>query len=439
MNIAKKRLHPKRVLSALVCLFAWLATAQHAMAQPAPFATPTPTPTPEPSNTQVQTREKKLQRPGETVHLTEKVVTQDNSVGTGVALFLGLDLGVISSITQLTDIESDKQGTQLGGRLVGSVYPENWVFDLGLGWFYSSISGEERLIDPETGNRDEQFSDVKVITYAAFAEIAARFRLTKNWQLGLALDAMFGEDLSFSSEAKPAAVTGLAGVQLFYGVPDKTADIRWGISAFTDITVQQRQLYWVLLSVQLGLPLVKPDTIYRERSLVSIRDKVEREEVKKVVSKVVSKDVVKFVLHQDTLRFPPRRAILGNENQRFMIELASTLKSVDDIWQDITVEGHVSPDAMGNGNDAMNVRLSSARAAAIRNALVAAGIRTEIAKSRGFGSAKPYDSTNLFSSLNERIELSFGGVTNAGRLNEVLNALQKRKGKPETCTAAGCK
>ncbi|MCA2959841.1 MAG: OmpA family protein [Silvanigrellales bacterium] len=425
-------------LSSLFTALSLLLTTPAAFAQDVP---PPDAPPPEASatGTRVQTREKKIQRDGETVLLKERVVTQDNSVGTGVALFLGLDLGVIKSITELTDIETDKQGTQVGGRLVGSVYPENWVFDLGLGWFYSSISGQERLTDPQTGQRDEKFSDVKVITYAAFAELAGRYRLTKNWQLGLAFDAMFGEDLSFSSEANPAAVTGLVGLQLFYGVPEKTADIRWGLSAFTDITVPERQLYWVLLSVQLGLPLVKPDTIYREKSLVSMRDKVEREEVKKFVPKVVTKDVVKFVLHQDTLRFPPRKAILGNENQRFIIDLANTLKSVSEFWEDITVEGYVAPDSMGMGNESMNLRLSSARAAAVRNALVASGVSSTKAKSRGFGSGKPYDSTNALSALNERIELSFGGVTNAGRLNDVLNALQKRKVKPETCTAAGCK
>jgi outer membrane protein OmpA-like peptidoglycan-associated protein len=228
-------------------------------------------------------------------------------------------------------------------------------------------------------------------------------------------------------------------VQLFYGVPEKTADIRWGISGFTDINVADRQLYWVLLSVQLGLPLVKPDTIYREKSLVSTREKVEREEVKKFVPKVVVKDVVKFVLHRDTLRFAPRRAVLGPENQRFMLELAQTLKSVDYVWEGITVEGHVGPDAMGAGNENMNLRLSAARAAAVRNAIVAAGVPTSVAKSRGFGSTRPYDSLDATSELNERIELSFTGVTNAGRLNNALSDLQKRKLKPETCTAQGCK
>ena len=257
--------------------------------------------------------------------------------------------------------------------------------------------------------------------------------------MGLGLDALFGEDLSFSSEANPKAVTGLVGLQLFYGVPEKTNDIRWGISAFTDINVADRQMYWILVSVQLGLPLVKPDTIYREKMLVSTRDKLEREEVKKFVPKIVVKDVVKFALHTDTLRFDPRKAILGNENQRFLIDLANTLKSVGDTWEDMTVEGHVSVDAMGAANEAMNQRLSAARAAAVRNAIVSAGVSTAVAKSKGFGSTRPFDSTDASSRLNERIELSFGGVTNAGKLNNALSDAQKRKARPETCTATGCK
>lgn len=427
---------PARAASAVAVAVLALLPAR-AAAQQVPQDTPAEIPDESAPGTKVQSREKKVQREGETTVLREKIVTQDNSVGTGVALFLGLDLGLIKSVTQLTDIEGDKQGTQVGGRLVGSVYPEHFVFDLGLGWFYSSIKGEERLVDPAGGQRDADFSPVKVITYAAFAEFAARWRMTHNWQLGIGLDAMFGEDLSFSSEENPKAVTGLVGLQLFYGVPEKTADVRWGLSVFTDINVPDRQMYWGLLSVQLGLPLVKPDVIYREKSLVSLRETEEKVEVKKEVKKVVVKEVVKFVVAADVIRFPPKRALLGPENQRMLIDLSNTLRSVDDSWEEITVEGHVPTDAMPT--EALNLRLSSARAAAVRNALVSSGVRSEIAKSKGFGSSRPYDSTDAVSPLNERIELSFTGVTNAGKLNNALNALLKRKLKPETCGPQGCK
>ena len=139
----------------------------------------------------------------------------------------------------------------------------------------------------------------------------------------------------------------------------------------------------------------------------------------------------------EVLSFPEGRSLLGSLNQRLMIDLGTTIKSVDDTWEEITVEGHVLRTAQPS--EELNQKLSLLRAAAVRNAIVSIGVPSPLASVRGWGSRQPLESRNVESRNNERIELSFAGVSNAGKLNDALNAFVKKYRKPETCDTKGCK
>jgi outer membrane protein OmpA-like peptidoglycan-associated protein len=381
--------------------------------------------------------QKSIEKRNMSLQIGERYFKKDHSVGTGFALFLGIDSGYILSKSISPEDISDKSGFSVGGKIVASVYPEYFVFDLGLGWFYSILKGTERYLDPKTNRRDTYDSKVSIVTYAALTELSARLRLFHALQIGPTFQGFFGTDVSFRSDVHPESFTAFGGGQLFYGIPDKTGDLRFGLTYLVSLNAPEAQVHQIIGSIQLGLPIVRPDEIYKEKSLSKLTKKTEIKEVPKTNLKIITKDVVKFVVDRSLLPFKDNRALLSPEMQRFLSELALTLKSVNDTFQEVAVEGHT---ARVPGNTEENfIRLSSSRAAAVRNALVANGIPVGEAKSRGMGTSRLYQQSAPDSLVNERIELSFSGVSNAGRLNEALSQLQKSRLKPETCSDEGCK
>lgn len=384
---------------------------------------------------EVFTRNKKIVNPNETTIVNEEVVRNRNR-NTGFALFFGLDGGYLQSKPANTVVESEKTGYQIGGKFLGSVYPQNWVFDFGTGWFYSRLGGQEYVRDDQ-GNTTNTLTKVTILTQAVYVEMAPRYRLTKNWQLGPVLDIVFGADLTFSAASTNTTPVGLLGLQLMYGVPEKTADLRYGIQASTDLTIQNRQLLWLMVSVQMGLPILKPDMITRKTDMDITRSRQRIVVDEKINLKVVVKEVVKFVLDRNDLPFAPKRADLQVESQSFLLELADVLQSVPDTWEELIVDGHVD----NQGDSSFNQRLSAARAYAVRTALVAGGLTTEKISHRGHGTmrAKNPNDPQGNSPENQRIELTFGGVSDQRRLNEAISKLLARKRKPDTCSQQGCK
>ena len=381
----------------------------------------------------ISTREKRLDKDDESTLYRERIYRSDNYRGTGFALFLGMNGGYITSAYGDPQNETAKSGYQLGGKFLGSIYPEHWVIDFGIGWFYSKIQGKERTIEEKSGNLNSEPESVKILTQAAFVEFAPRYRLSKNWQLGVVADLMFGTDLSFGAVPNNQNFVGMIGPQLMYGVPEKFLDMRWGIEALTDINVSSRQMFTVLLTAQFGLPILKPESIVREKELYSTKRRVERQEVPRIVNKMVVKEVMKFVFENDEIRFDPRRANLPASNQGFLLELANTLTRVQATWKELNIEATVE----NTGDDAFNQKLSAARAAAVKNALVSGSVPIDVITSTGLGVSRlPPGSPS--GKLNH-IVLSFSGVTNAQKLNDAINKLQKLKARPETCTEAGCK
>lgn len=446
-NTSNLRAHLRALAGAALCALSGNAALAQGTLPPPPAARPPQHGQPVPrtqdwqewQDTQqtpdgtITTREKRLLKPNEWTVFKETLTVNDTGRSTGFALFLGVNGGYITAMPATEDVEGSKTGYQLGGKFLGSIYPENWVFDFGVGWFYSKLSGEDYLVDEETGRYRKDPQNVTILTQAAFGEIAPRYRLSHNWQLGVVADFMFGTDLAFSTIDSDQTFTIMGGAQLMYGVPEKFADMRWGLEFLTDLNVADRQTYAVLLSAQWGLPILKPDRIVRDRELQSIRVKQERQEVPRYVNKVVVKEVVKFVFDADEIKFEARRPVLAPQSQSYLLELAQVLLSAKDTWKELSVEGHVN----FMGDERENVRLSQGRAAAVRNALIAGGLSVEGARVVGYGSSRTSPGGDPV--RNNRIELSFGGVTNQQKLNDAINRFQKLKSRPETCTEAGCK
>ncbi|QUL36777.1 OmpA family protein [Erythrobacter sp. JK5] len=66
----------------------------------------------------------------------------------------------------------------------------------------------------------------------------------------------------------------------------------------------------------------------------------------------------------------------------------------------LRIEGHAS----ATGSDTINLPLSQARAAAVREALIEAGVNADQLLSEGYGSAQPLDDTKPTDRVNQRVE-----------------------------------
>jgi hypothetical protein len=144
---------------------------------------------------------RKLERRGavRTKVLKSETRTEDgHKAGTGIAIFMGLTGGLLNIQTDVPELESEKSGYYLAGKSLLSFYQTNWVFDLGLGWFYGQASSNS---DPGSGETPPDLvpTPVQIGLNAGLIEVAPRFRLTDNWQIGLVLNGFVStDDVSFS-------------------------------------------------------------------------------------------------------------------------------------------------------------------------------------------------------------------------------------------------
>ncbi len=362
---------------------------------------------------------------------------EGHEAGTGVAIFMGMTGGQLSIQTDDPSVESNKSGLYLAGKALSSFYTKNWVFDLGLGWFYGEAGAQE----PGTAEvpPDSEPVPVQIGLNAGLFEFAPRFRITQNWQIGPVFDGFFStEDVAFNGiyaeQDSPSPFAGLIGAQIMYGVPKKQADWRAGIEYLTDITIEGRQLHIISGTLQFGLPLVSPDTIYRDKVVVTEHRSTEVTERRKVKKRVVVKEVVKYVFESKQILFIGDGTLLHPDSQSFLLELSQILQNNSDLWDELKIEGHVNDTTPFQ----QQKRVSAKRAFAVRAALVGGGIPANKVSSVGFGTSKPIR-PNWPSERDERIVLSFSGITDMRALGSAVNKIRKQFHIPETCTDEGCR
>ena len=106
---------------------------------------------------------------------------------------------------------------------------------------------------------------------------------------------------------------------------------------------------------------------------------------------------------REKIQFEYNKSKIKEESHGLLNEIADVIKKNPHI-QKIQVEGHASSD----GNDNYNMRLSSARAKAVRTYLVGKGIKAEKLVAKGFGETKPIadNATDEGKEKNRRVEFN---------------------------------
>ncbi len=367
-------------------------------------------------------------------------------------LFVGIDLGLNQYSEFSTAInEGSHSGFNGGLRGLFASYYDQWVWDAGLGYQRISSSGKN--------TNGSQFS---VSSSGIYIDSSARYRLTRNWQLGPALDLWLNSDNGLNPNALSTTDNKAIffGAQAIYEWMDDEQKLRFGGRLMTDLNVDGRTVNIYQIFFQFGFDsfgssterqperptegLVKND-IERAESLnelpISYEPQMSEEGTAEVsdddvlgdpikmptptpiptaapVAVVPAKPAAQFVvsLKESSLPFATGSAKLSADSAQEVRETGKFLGKNTSQWKSLVVKGHTDI----QGKAAFNLKLSKARAETVKKLLVAGGAPKNKIKAVGYGSKMPIDrgrSATAFAK-NRRVELQFIGVKNAALIND---------------------
>jgi outer membrane protein OmpA-like peptidoglycan-associated protein len=340
-----------------------------------------------------------------------------------------MDLGGVMAIPGNSNIESDKTGYLVDGGGILSLYTKRATIDLGIGAFYSRIQGSAKPV-VEAGkpvDRDQ------ISFTAALATVSARFRPTRNFEIGPIFHTTFGADGTWSpeieSESVPRVSMGLQATKIWtdFLSYDFRVNARFGI----DLNIPDRNVLQFAIGVAFGLPFNQPDTIVKTQIKTKTKVKTETRIVERPVYQAI------YVFQTDAINFEYNRAVLLPESKAFLEDLGRLLASRASWWQTLQVAGHTDQ----TGALDYNMKLSQDRAEVVRATLITAGVAPERLEARGYGPTVPLSEETDPVSLakNRRVELMFGGEVDQMRLGPELDRVRRKHEKPKTCVGQDCR
>ena len=321
-------------------------------------------------------------------------------------LFISAGGGYASSSAKDLGFDSSLKGYSLQGSLLGSLQYSAFVFDLGIGWLYSSISGDR---DPvPTGS--PQLVSATVTTRTGLVHLSPRYRILPQWEVGPYAEVLFGARAPFaqglltSQDSFPVFL----GLKTLYDFDTNKLHWRAGIQAGTDLTLKDRQVFLAMAVIELGIDLFGGN----QRQSVRVEEKIV---VKEVLNFAFDDEIIHFELDSDQLDAPSRQ---------FVQALARYLASNTSQWESLTVEGHTD----SRGSVEYNQELSERRAATVKSLLTTEGIEESRMAVKGYGPTQPIDDREIQEawSVNRRVEIDFAGVSDAKTFREGLRRLKAK-------------
>lgn len=347
----------------------------------------------------------------------------------GYSLLFGVHPAYVMTFAQDPNIEDDRAGLLFGANAQVSASSERLILDAGLGWFYSEIEGEDPPVDVSSPAGGSQAEIVKKVgTQALYAELSPRLRFN-DLHIGPQAMILFGEDTTFSPQTGSSSVNAMLGGQIGYIYRAPDFDVRFALRYDASITIDERQVHMIGVSVALGLPVWNQTTktIVKERRVVQVRER-------KVVKKI---PVFRYALTGDMVNFEFDKDIITPDSHEFVRNLGDFLVQRSDLWDRMIIEGHTD----SRGTVEYNQELSRRRARAVARALISRGVDPSRLDVRAFGEARPMDEGESDVSLarNRRVELHFLGVEDRDAMNQGLERVRMGSSTPSTCTGGACK
>ncbi len=307
-------------------------------------------------------------------------------------IYFGLSAGygAVSS-SQMAEAPRGERYT-LGGAI--SYRIPRWVFDLGVNWDLSFLSGI-----------NDQRQRVKIRTRAGSLELIPAYRVGERWQAGIVAALYYGTDTDFSDRVGDATVNGFGGFRLAYEKRFGNFPARIFFQGMTDLTISGRQASFGSVGVQIGIPVRIPAP---DREVITVSQAAPlREEA-----------IVRIILDPQKVFFQTDSARLKSEIERALESVGEYLGTEIDAVSAVKVEGHA--DQRGSRN--YNLRLSAKRAESVRRALLAGGAVPNRISTEAHSFDRPADHRNIPPAWakNRRVEIVFRDVKDPSLLREKL-------------------
>ncbi len=311
-----------------------------------------------------------------------------------VVLFLGGDVGYSYVSTDIAT-ELNRDGIHTDAKALASYSWPRWIFEGGAGWFFNRITGD---------SPNPPIIDEKVKTRAAILELGIRYKLTPRFSLGPIFQTILGTDTDFGSTGNQSErVTFVLGGQAAYVFPYRFP-LKLTASIFTDLNIENRQAYFFLAGIQIGIPMSGK------------KKPVEPPPVK--VEPTPPPEPVRFEL-KDVLFDFDKDSVKKNYWTQLK-RLAQFLETHSSEWGTLTIEGHCDR----RGTRRYNYDLSRRRTGSVKNVLTIRGVPDNRLMTFGYGEDRPKlnkESEEAWRQ-NRRVELVFDRLDSVKELKEMMEA-----------------
>ncbi|MBC7693118.1 MAG: OmpA family protein [Methylotenera sp.] len=327
-------------------------------------------------------------------------------------IYIGADVGKAWLSTDFAN-EADKKGTQYNLKLLESHYWNEWLLDLGAGYFYNELSGGNAQ-----GNR-------VVKTRALLIEVSPRYRIPTegmHWQIGPVVNALFGADVSFdeTEAVQEKKFTLIGGLRAQYETGGEASRWRFGVQAMNDLNIAHRNVQWLQADIQFGFPWEKSGKS-RPAPAPAAPSKPVVARATPHFAEIKGANTVKIHLSETILHFKSGSHTLAPSSERILNQVATYLKNAPDAWKTMRIEGHTDR----IGKHPYNMKLSDRRAGALKKRFTQLGLPGSHMTTQGFGPDRPIDVdfTPKAFARNRRAELWLDGVMDPETLTKDMNEI----------------
>lgn len=311
-----------------------------------------------------------------------------------------IGLGAGSSSISNSDDGIKKSGTSFELKGIYSIDTNNFNYDLGLGYHHNQVKGD---LNPGT---------IKITTKSAFAEVDAKYKISKNIYLGPGIKVLTGTDSSFKELEGSSNTNSLVGLKGQYDFLNQNS-LNYRIEASIYSTTQSSQNLIALIGINFGFKN-HPTKIIQARIEPPLRlEEKQNEEVADI--KVILKSA-RVLFNTDAYQVD---ALLSSK----LIKLAKYLNQENENWARVKISGHTD----NQGSFEYNKDLSQKRSDSIKNILTNNGVDPKKLESISYSYLRPISTNNTEEgrSKNRRTEIEFYGIKNREEFNrKIVEILQ---------------
>jgi len=309
-------------------------------------------------------------------------------------------LGAGSSSVSESEDGVKKSGTSFELKGIYSIDTNRFNYDLGLGYHYNQVKGN---LNPGT---------VKITTKSAFAEVDAKYKISKNIYLGPGLKLLTGSDSSFKEFEGPSTTNSLVGLKWQYDFLNKES-LNYRIEASIYSTIQNPQTLIAIIGINFGL---KDSLTKVIEARVEPPLRLEEKQNEEVAD-------IKIILKSARVLFNTSAYQIDSTLSSKLIKLAKYLNQENGNWARVKISGHTD----NQGSFEYNKDLSQKRSDSIKNILTDNGVDSKKLESISYSYLRPVSPNNTEDgrSKNRRTEIEFYGIKNREEFNrKIVEILQ---------------